>query len=45
MRSIYYIATVISIYRKVIDEYYHQKEKYTYNKEYEDILRRCANRD
>ena len=45
MRSIYYIATVISIYRKVIDQYYQQKEKYTYNKEYEKILRRCANRD
>jgi len=45
MRSIYYIATVISIYRKVIDEYYNKKENYTYNKEYEDTLRRCANRD
>lgn len=45
MRSVYYIATVISIYRKVIDEYCEQKDKYTYNKEYETILRRCANRD
>ena len=45
MRSVYYIATVISIYRKVIDEYYQQKDNYTYNKAYEDILRRCANRD
>lgn len=45
MRSIYYIATVVSIYRKVIDEYCNQKETYAYNKEYEKILRRCANRD
>ena len=45
MRSVYYIATVISIYRKVIDEYYSNKDKYIYNKEYEKILRRCANRD
>lgn len=45
MRSIYYIATVISIYRKVIDEYCNNKEKYEYNKSYEDTLRRCANRD
>ncbi len=45
MRSIYYIATVVSIYRKVIDEYCNHKENYTYNKEYERILRRCANRD
>ena len=45
MRSIYYIATVVSIYRKVIDEYCNEKETYAYNKEYEKILRRCANRD
>ena len=45
MRSIYYIATIVSIYRKVIDEYCNHKESYEYNKEYERILRRCANRD
>lgn len=45
MRSSYYIATVVSIYRKVIDEYCNDKTNYTYNKEYEDVLRRCANRD
>ena len=45
MRSSYYIATVVSIYRKVIDEYCNFKDKYSYNKEYEVILRRCANRD
>jgi putative protease len=45
MRSIYYIATIVSIYRKVIDEYCNDKENYEYNKEYEKVLRRCANRD
>ncbi len=45
MRSTYYIATVVSIYRKVIDEYCNNKSSYTYNKEYEKILRNCANRD
>lgn len=45
MRSIYYIATVISIYRKVIDEYCNNKENFTYNINYEKILNRCANRD
>ena len=45
MRSIYYIATVVSIYRKVIDEYLADPAKYLYNKTYEKILRRCANRD
>lgn len=44
MRSIYYIATVVSIYRKVIDECINN-ENYEYNIEYEKILRRCANRD
>jgi len=43
MRSIYYIATVVSIYRKAIDNYY--SGKYEYNLEYEDILARVANRD
>ena len=45
MRSIYYIATVVSIYRKIIDEYYNNKENYEYNKQYENILSRVANRD
>lgn len=45
MRSLYYIATIVSIYRKAIDEYCNNKYKYTYNKEYEKTLRRCANRD
>lgn len=45
MRSIYYIATVVDVYRKVIDEYDHHKETYAYNKAYETILRNCANRD
>lgn len=43
MRSIYYIATVVSIYRKAIDNYY--SGNYEYNLEYEDILSRVANRD
>ena len=45
MRSIYYIATVVDIYRKVIDEYVQQKTSYEYNREYEKVLRNCANRD
>ena len=44
MRSSYYIATVVSIYRKVIDDYLNNKD-YKYNKELENVLRRCANRD
>lgn len=45
MRSIYYIATIVDIYRKVIDEYCSDKQNYTYNKKYEMILNNCANRD
>ncbi len=45
MRSIYYIATVVGTYRKVIDEYCTNPTNYKYNKEYEKILSRCANRE
>jgi len=45
MRSSYYIATIIKIYRKVIDEYVNNPNNYEYNILYENILRRCANRD
>ena len=45
MRSIYYIATIVDIYRRIIDEYCNDKENFKYNVEYENILRKCANRD
>lgn len=45
MRSIYYIATVVKTYRKIIDKYCNKKEKYEYNLEYEKILDDVANRD
>ena len=44
MRSKYYIATVVSVYRKIIDNYYHNNLDFEYDK-YEQILRNCANRD
>ena len=43
MKSIYYLATLLSVYRKVIDDYY--SGNYKYNKEDEIILERVANRD
>ena len=43
MRSIYYIATVVSIYRRVIDECFNGN--YEYNINYENILSKVANRD
>ena len=45
MRSIYYIATIVNICRKAIDEIWNQKENYVYNKTYEKILARAGNRD
>lgn len=45
MRSIYYIATIVSTYRKVIDNYLKDKENYKYDESLEEVLRRCANRD
>ena len=44
MRSIYYISTVLSVYRRIIDEYYEtgsvsNMEKYAYE------LYRCSNRE
>jgi len=43
MRSVYYIATVVSIYRKAIDRYLSGNYEYDINDEV--ILRNCANRD
>ena len=43
MRSIYYLATVISVYRKAIDDCL--KGNYTYNKDLEITLNKVANRD
>ena len=45
MRSIYYIATIVDTYRRVIDDYINNKDNYEYNMYYEKILRNCANRD
>ena len=44
MKSIYYISTLLSVYRKVIDEYY-TNGYYKLNEKDEITLSRCANRD
>ena len=43
MKSIYYVSTLLSVYRRVIDRYY--EGNYEYNKNDELELYRCANRD
>jgi len=45
MRSIYYLATTINVYRQVIDEYCHNSVTYKYNNYFEKELYRCANRE
>ena len=45
MRSSYYLATIISIYRKVIDNSMQQKSDNVYTIEDKKILDNCANRD
>ena len=45
MRSIYYIATILSVYRKIIDMYSNNEINEAYIKRAKKILYRCANRD
>ena len=45
MRSIYYIASVVHTYRKVIDEYLNNKENYKFDSKYAEILNKVANRE
>lgn len=45
MKSIHYIATVVSVYRKVIDTYCADPENFKINPEWLIELDKCANRD
>ncbi len=45
MRSLYYLATVIGTYRKIIDAYYDKKLTSDFMKKQEYILERVANRE
>lgn len=45
MKSIHYIATVVSVYRKVIDAYAENPENFKINPEWLIELDKCANRD
>lgn len=45
MRSIYYIATVVNIYRRCIDDYLNNKENFEFKDDYVKVLNRVANRD
>ncbi|MCL6570621.1 MAG: U32 family peptidase [Bacillus sp. (in: Bacteria)] len=45
MKSIHYIATVVSVYRKVIDRYCEDPENFVIKKEWLEELDKCANRE
>lgn len=45
MKSIHYIATVVSVYRKVIDAYCADPDHFKINKEWLEELDKCANRE
>lgn len=45
MKSIHYVATVVSVYRKVIDEYCADPDHFVFNEEWLKELDKCANRD
>ncbi|AQL56026.1 peptidase U32 family protein [Abyssicoccus albus] len=45
MKSIHYIATVVRVYRKVIDEYYNDPDNFKIDPEWLIELDKCANRD
>lgn len=45
MRSIYYLATVIGCYRKIIDAYYNNKLTETFLSKQIEVLSRVANRE
>ena len=43
MKSVYYLATLLSVYRRVIDNYY--SGNYKYNEKDDIEVKRCANRE
>lgn len=45
MKSIHYVATVTSVYRKVIDAYCADPDNFKIKKEWVEELEKCANRD
>jgi putative protease len=45
MKSIHYVATVVSVYRKVIDAYCEDPENFLIKREWLEELEKCANRD
>jgi len=45
MKSIHYVATVVSVYRKVIDAYCEDPDHFVFDEAWVEELDKCANRD
>ena len=45
MKSIFYVATVVGVYRKVIDAYYADRENYKFDPEWMTELRKVSHRE
>jgi putative protease len=45
MKSIHYVATVVTVYRKVIDAYCADPENFEFKQEWVEELDKCANRE
>lgn len=45
MKSIHYVATVVSVYRKVIDAYCMDPDNFIFKREWVEELDKCANRE
>ena len=45
VKSQYYVATVVRSYRMAIDEYFNKNEKYQYNEEWLDEIKKASYRD
>lgn len=45
MKSLHYVSTVTSVYRKALDEYYKEPENYRFKDEWLEELRKVSHRD
>ncbi|MCL2437268.1 MAG: U32 family peptidase [Clostridiales bacterium] len=45
MKSVFYVATVVRVYRKAIDAYYHDKENFAFKPEWLSELKKVSHRE
>lgn len=45
MKSVHYVATVIGAYRRALDSYYHDPEKYVFNPAWFEEIKKVSHRD